>query len=599
MPTPITEQDYPVAYEIHINGTALSNEVEVLSIGVALEVNRIATATLKISDGGIFGLDNEPFSNSESGNFLPGNEIEIQLGYGDETNLVFKGVIVGQRMTARSDTSYLVVTCKDKSFTLTKSRGNDLMDKSKDDDLFSQLVEDAGLQASVVSATQFPYPLVRFNASAWDYLVIRAEANNFFVLTDQNKVSVKDYDFSASPSCSIDAGTSVIEVELELSGENTYSEYNFSSWDPSTQAVTSASGSMDDTLGLGNLTSKQIAGDLSLPTLKKFTSASVSADELTAYSKSWVSKSALSKIQGKIVVPGFAGVRAGDLVQLGGFGTRFDGNAFVSKVEHSCKAGSWNSTLYVGMQSRWHASLPDVQEEEGMGLLPGVKGIHLAKVKKLDEDPASEFRVQIELATYLTANGSADIWARLGVNYASNQAGFFFFPEVGDEVLVTFMNGDPRFPVIIGSLYSSQMMPKLTPDAENSTKAIHTKSGIAVVFNDKDKILTLETPGGNKVILDDKEGQISLADSNSNTAVLSKDGIKLSSPKDIQLDSKGKISLSAVSGISLETSGGDLTGKGLNVSLEAQVSMTAKGNASAEFSASGQAALKGAIVMIN
>ena len=62
---------------------------------------------------------------------------------------------------------------------------------------------------------------------------------------------------------------------------------------------------------------------------------------------------------------------------------------------------------------------------------------------------------------------------------------------------------------------------------------------------------------------------------------------------------KGNINLKAVSGISMEASGGDLKGKGLNVSLEAQVSMKAAGNASAEFSASGQTTLKGAMVMIN
>lgn len=599
MPTPITEQDELVSYEITVNGTVLSGEIEVIAIGVTLEVNRIATATLKISDGGVFGLENEPFANSSSGDFIPGNAIEIQLGYGDSKSLVFKGVIVGQRMTVRNATSYLLVTCKDKSFTLTKSRANTILADSKDDDLFSQLVGGAGLDASVTAATQFAYPLFQFNSSDWDYLVIRAEANNFFVLTDQNKVSVKSYDFSAAAGYSIDAATSVIEVDLELSGENTFSDFSFTSWDPKSQAIASVSASMDDPLGLGNLTAQQIAGKLAIPTLNKFTSAPVSADEMTAFSKSWISKSALSKIQGKIVVQGTAGLRPGDLVELKGFGDRFDGNAFVSKVEQSCKEGDWTSAVYVGMQSRWHSSLPDVQEEEGMGLLPGVRGTHLGKVKQLNEDPDGEFRVLIELGSFQNSSNSNTLWARLAANYASNQAGFFFFPEVGDEVLVTFINGDPRFPVIVGSLYSSSLVPKFTPDAENSTKAIHSKTGIALVFNEKDVILTIETPGGNKVVLDDKEGQISVSDSNSNTAVLGKDGIRLSSPKDIALDAQGSISLKAVSGLSLEASGGDLTGKGINVSLEAQASMKAAGNASAEFSASGQTAVKGAMVMIN
>jgi phage protein D/phage baseplate assembly protein gpV len=595
----IKENDLPVSFEITVDGTVLSAEIEVISIGVVLEVNRIASATLKVSDGGAFGLENEPFSNSSSSNFVPGNEIEISLGYGDDRALAFKGVIVGQRMIVRDTTSCLLVTCRDKSFKLTKSRANTILQESKDDDLFSTLISGAGLTATVDSATQFSYPLFQFNSSDWDYLMIRAEANNFYVLTDQNEVSVKEYDFSASPSFAVDAALTAIEVDLELNGENAYPEFSFTSWDFKGQASAVVSASMADPISQGNLTAQNIASKLSIPTLNKFSSAPLSSEELTSFSKSWISKSALSKIRGVITIPGSVSLRPGNLVELRNFGDRFDGNAFVSKVVQDCRDGSWTTQVFVGMQSRWHSSLPDVQEQDGLGLLPGIRGTHLGKVKQINEDPDAEYRVLIELGAFQNSSNSNTIWARLAANYASNQAGFFFFPEVGDEVLVTFINGDPRFPVIIGSLYSSTVKPMFEPDAENSTKAIHSKTGIALVFNEKDKILTIQTPGGNTVVLDDKEGQITLNDSNSNSAVLNKDGISLSSPKDIVLDAKGNINLKAVSGITMEASGGDLTGKGLNISLEAQVSMKAAGNASAEFSASGQTALKGAIVMIN
>lgn len=599
MPEIIKENDLPISFDIKLNGTALSSEVEVISIGVSLEVNRIGSATLKISDGGVFGLENEPFANSSSEDFIPGNEIEINLGFGDEREMVFSGVITGQRMVVRRSTSFLLVTCKDKSFKLTKSRSNTILADSKDDDLFSKLISDAGLSADVTSASQFAYPLVQYNASDWDYLVIRAEANNFFVVTDQNKVSIKSFELSGSPSYSIQADLSALEVDLDLNGENTYPEFNFTSWDPKTQQKTVVNATMSDPTGISNLTAQKIAGDLSVPPMNKFTSAPLSSEELTAYSKSWISKSALTKVQGKITIPGTAKLKPGDLVGLKNFGPRFEGNAFISKIEQECSEGDWKTTVYVGLHSRWHSSLPDVQEEDGMGLIPGIKGTHLATVKKINEDPDGEYRVLIELGSFQNSSNSNEIWARIAFNYASDQAGFFFFPEVGDEVLVTFLNGDPRFPIITGSLYSSKLKPKFEPDAENSTKAIHSKSGIAITFNDKDKILTIETPGGNTLILDDKEKQISMKDGNSNEVILNQDGIKLSSPKDIILDAKGNINLKAVSGISLEASAGDLTGKGLNVSLEAQVSMKAAGNASAEFSASGQTTLKGAMVMIN
>lgn len=596
----LKENDLPVSIEVKINGTVLSGAVEIISVGVTWEINRIAQATIKISDGGVFGLDNEPFTNSASSDFVPGNEIELNLGYGDERSLSFKGIVTGQRMVVRRETSYLLVTCKNKAFKLTKSRSNQILKDSQDNDFFSQLISNAGLTADVETSSQYSYPLFQYNSSDWDYLIIRAEVNNFFVLTDQDKVSVKSIDLSVPAEYAIQADLTVLDVDLELSGENTFPDFNFSSWDPKTQEKVSVDASMSDPSSIGNLKAEKIAGDLALPGIKKFTSAPISSEELTAFSKSWISKSALSKIQGKITILGTNKLKPGDMVDLKNFGPRYEGKAFVSKIEQDCSEGDWVTKLYIGMQSRWHSSLPDVEEEDGLGLLPGVKGTHLAKVKQTHEDKDGEYRVLVELGAFQNNDNSNELWARLAFNYASDKAGFFFFPEIGDEVLLTFINGDPRFPVIIGSLYSSaKLKPKFEPDEKNSIKAIHSKSGIAIIFNDEDKVLTLETPGGNSVVLDDKEKKITIKDSNSNETVLGDDGIQLSSPKDIILDAKGKIGLKAVSGISMETSGGDLTGKGLNVSLEAEVSMKAAGNASAEFSASGQTTVKGAMVMIN
>lgn len=595
----LQENDGIVSYEISVDGSVLSGEIEIISIRTTMEVNRITSATIKISDGGSFGLEKAPFSNSSSNDFVPGNEIEIKLGYNSSDDTVFSGVIVGQRMVVRKSTSYLLITCKDKSFKLTKSRGNNVMVDSTDDSLFEQLISDVGLEIESDSASQFNSPLFQYNVSDWDYLVIRAEANNLFVFTDQNKVNVKKYDLSSSPSYKIQSDLIAIDVDLDLNGEQTYSDFNFTSWDHSKQQSVVESGSMNDSGSLGNLKSNSLAGNLSVPTLQKYTSAPLSSDELKAFSDSWTTKSSLSKIQGRIIIPGTAKLKAGDLVELANFGDRFDGNAFISKIEQECEDGNWLTVVYVGLSSRWHSSLPDIEEEDGIGLLPGGKGTYLAKVKQINDDPNTEYRVLVDLGVFQNSSSSNELWARFATNYATSDAGFFFFPEVDDEVLITFLNGDPRFPVIIGSLYSSQLKPKVEPDADNSTKAIHSKSGIAFTFNETDKILTIETPGGNSVVLDDKDQQIVLTDSNSNKVTMDGSGIALSSPFDISIKADGKVDISGTSGINLSSSAGDVTGDGMNVTLEAQVGMKAAGNATAELSASGQTTVKGAMVMIN
>ncbi len=111
--------------------------------------------------------------------------------------------------------------------------------------------------------------------------------------------------------------------------------------------------------------------------------------------------------------------------------------------------------------------------------------------------------------------------------------------------------------------------------------------------------MKFETPGANSITISDEDKSILIKDQNGNSIKMSSSGIDLDSAKDINLTSKGNISIKATSKVSVEASGGDVEMKGLNIKNTAQVGFTAKGNATAEISASGQTTVKGAMVMIN
>ena len=174
----------------------------------------------------------------------------------------------------------------------------------------------------------------------------------------------------------------------------------------------------------------------------------------------------------------------------------------------------------------------------------------------------------------------------------------FFVPEIGDEVVLGYFNNDPAHPVVLGSLYSSKRKPPYSLTADNFTKAIVTKSKLKIEFDDDKKVTTIETPGGNKIVISDDDTSILLADQNNNTVKLGSDGIALDSPKDITITAKGKVSVDAAGGLELNSKA-DVKITGMNVNNEAKVGFVAKGNASAELSASGQTTVKGAMVMIN
>ena len=137
------------------------------------------------------------------------------------------------------------------------------------------------------------------------------------------------------------------------------------------------------------------------------------------------------------------------------------------------------------------------------------RGSYLAEVVSV-EDPDSRSRVQIKLLSFnQVGNQDAEIWARVAVPFAGNNRGSFFIPDVGDEVLVTFINGDTRFPIVIGSLWSGNTE---IPDQIGSSVdrwSIKGKEGTRIAIEEESassaKVL-FTTPGGVSGELTDSGG---------------------------------------------------------------------------------------------
>lgn len=155
----------------------------------------------------------------------------------------------------------------------------------------------------------------------------------------------------------------------------------------------------------------------------------------------------------------------------------------------------------------------------------------LARVLSL-QDPESLNRVQVALLAFDGVDGqAAPMWARVVAPFAGNDRGAFWLPEVDDEVLVVFMQGDPRWPLVVGGLWNGASPPPASIEAsgQNKTKKLKSKNGIAITMTDESgqETLLLETPGGCKVTLQDGPGGIKLEDSNGNRVELKSSGIEV------------------------------------------------------------------------
>lgn len=136
----LKQTDGIIDFEIIINGKKIKDTVEVQEIAIEMEVNRITSAIIVVQDGGAIGLVNEPYTNSEGKDFIPGSEIEISLGYIDKRKKVFKGIIASQRLKIKGESSQLTVTCQDKAINMTKGRYNSIFQNKTDSDALKSIV---------------------------------------------------------------------------------------------------------------------------------------------------------------------------------------------------------------------------------------------------------------------------------------------------------------------------------------------------------------------------------------------------------------------------------------------------------------------------
>jgi type VI secretion system secreted protein VgrG len=266
------------------------------------------------------------------------------------------------------------------------------------------------------------------------------------------------------------------------------------------------------------------------------------------------------------------------------------GQYIITSISHSCDSTMNYRNTFRGIPSE--AKIPDYTNPHAVSYSETQSA-----VVKDNNDPDKLGRVRVQFLWQ--DNHMMSPWLRLINAYSGSERGFYFIPEIGDEVLVGFEGDNAEKPYLIGSMYHGKNKPKSKwPDKDNSFKGIITKSNLKIEFDDKKKITTIETPGGNKIVLSDDGKSILMQDQNMNKVELTSGGIVMESNKDISLTSKGKITFDAVNAVNI-ISKADVKVSGLNIDLSANAGVTAKGAATAELSATGQTTVKGAIVMIN
>ena len=507
-------------FAIKVDGTVLAppERDAVLRVDIHEEVGHLARAVLLVHNWD--DQTNEP--ELADGPFAAGSKVEVQLGYSGKLEPAFDGIVTALRAHFISGEPPVVeVHCRCRGVLLAAGARSRVLEDTTDGDVAAAVAGDHELSAQADTGASQPFA-VQAAQTDWDLLRDRAERLGWALYVRGTDLVFRAPATDAEPAVTLAWGANVVELDLEQDVAGRVAAITASSWDPAALEAATA----------------EATGTADAPPHRIASSAALTADELAAQSAGAAERDALTRVAGRGRAIGLPKLRCDAMLALEGCGDPFDGPHYVSAVRHVLDARGFTTEFQLGLPRRLgpaagaHAPLP--------GLSAGV-------VDDID-DPDVLGRVRV-LLPWLDAE-IPSVWARLGVPAAGADRGFFFVPEVGDEVVVGCLGDDARHLVVLGSLWNGTQAPPESLDAAtNALRSIVSRSGHRITLDDSDGAakVVVQTAAEQTVTMDDTAG-IELVDKTGNKLTMDSAGITLEAAGSADLTLKasgGKVAIDA------------------------------------------------------
>lgn len=560
-----------------IDGKEISDPQYIVSVETSVAYRKLAEAQVVVRDG---GLSDKDFGISDSDTFLIGKELTVLVGETKADQCIFKGVVEMQSISMDKKSSMLKITAKHQAYKMTLERKLRSFEDCTDQDVIESICSEYGIDVDIECPNVKHDRLVQYNCTDWDFINLRAEAMGLLLFTTPDGIVLSPPDTGADSSLNIVNGYNLHSLDIEMDARSAFNTHKAQAWNYAQQDADNvdAAGGKNDS-PIGDLDSPELAGKNKNDVIThQMLASQENPDALTEWNKNLAMRADLSRITGTAKVWGFAPLQPGNIVSLENVGKRFNGKSIISSITHKVDR-EWTTIIGLGVDNVPYADLyDDIPAKRADAVISPANGMQVAKVKALEGDPLGEDRI------YICLMGSEDtcLWARLATLDAGNQRGTVFCPEVGDEVVVGFINDNPNNAIVLGMLHSSSSPSPIEKTDDNHKKAIITREGLELLFDDENKSITLSTPGGNSVVLDDNDGGIFIEDSNGNKIVLDNSGITLETNKALNIKAKQDVNI-----------------EGNNTTVKANIQLKLNGQTGSEISSSGNTVVKGAIVNIN
>lgn len=248
------------------------------------------------------------------------------------------------------------------------------------------------------------------------------------------------------------------------------------------------------------------------------------------------------------------------------------GSFRIVEIVHRYDAGSRYENEIVGVNA-------DIDYIPSRDVVPPIAMPEVAKVVE-NQDPKNLGRVKVQFAWQQLEDHPQDKtsgWMRVQMPNAGSSdvvakdRGFFFIPEVDDQVMVGYEYGDPSRPFVMGSLYHVNNTAGMV--GENTLKSIRTRSGHILEFNDDDGGewgITIKDAEGNIIRVNTKDKNIEITALES--LILTAKNISMQAEENVQIAAKQNVEVTAETDINSAAKGN------LVQQAEGDISISADGN---------------------
>ena len=581
MPSPI-----PVAI-VKVDGAAIDTN-NLVHVVVTQTIGAAAHARLRLLR-----------PHTESSSFTVGKELTVTASTPTPANdgELFKGTIVAVGFEWGAHREELIVDVYDKSYSLARKTVVADFTDSTAKDVVTQIAGENGLQCDISSTLgSTVHKSMQQWSSAHRLLTELCYEAGCDWWVEGNKLVVKRRSEAAASAITLN-GDHLYRFDARFSAMDQTSEVNIRGWDPASKQEIVGNATGVNTGGKnanGVTTTLAPAAATSWPRL--VAASNSDADAIAAGIAERMGSSVL-RARGEADVS--AKIRPGAIAKVEGMGD-WSGEYYITEAEHTYGEGEPFTTRFVAGASDDESLQGLIARRDRSGSGGSTAGLTIGIVTN-NEDPDALNRVRVKYP-YLSSNGES-AWARLVLPGAGAERGLMVIPEVDDEVLVGFENGDMRRPYVLGGLWNGADAPPTRPATVLSggvnNRSLTSREGhvIAIVDGDPDDAIILRLKDGSTIDLTKQKIVIEHTSDVPVTVKTTAASIEIAQGGDITMKGK-KITLEAQQ---------DVIIKGLNVKVEAQAGVEAK--ATAQMKLAGTAGVKiespamteisGAMVKIN